>query len=46
MRFLVCHKSVGKILHGKISLVKNEEVISLSHAKVHVCSDSVYVLER
>ena len=34
MGFLECLKSVGKILH-------DEEVLSLSHAKVYVFSDSV-----
>ena len=29
----------------QLSLVNDEEVISLSHAKVDVFSDSVYVLE-
>ena len=33
---------IGKILHGNnISLVSDEEVISLSHTKVYVFSDSV-----
>ena len=36
-----------KSLHGSISsLIGDEEVISLSHAKVYVCSDSVLCLGR
>ena len=48
VRFLECLRSVGKILQWKqLSLVNDEEVISLSHAKVHVLSDySVCVLKR
>ena len=47
MRFLECLKSAGKILHGnKLSLVNDEEVISLSHAKVYVFSDSVLRLGK
>ena len=42
MRFLECLKSAGKILHGNNYLWSMiEEVISLSHAKVYVFSDSV-----
>ena len=41
MRFLECLKSFGKSLQGKkSSLVNDEEVINLSHAKVYVFSDS------
>ena len=37
----------GKILHGKqLSLVRDEEVISLSHAKVYVFSDPVLCLGK
>ena len=47
MRFLECLKSAGKVLHGNsLSLVDDEEVISLSHAKVHVFSDSVLCLGK
>ena len=47
MRFLVCLKSAGNILHGKqLSLVSDDEVISLSHAKVYVFSDSVLCLGK
>ena len=48
MRFLECLKSVGKILHGNndLSLVNDEEVISFSHAKVYVFSDSVLCLGK
>ena len=46
MRFFECLKSPGKILHGKLSLVNDEEVISLSHAKVSVFSDSVLCLGK
>ena len=47
MRFLECLKSIGKILHvDKLSLVNDEEVISLSHAKVYVFSDSVLCLGK
>ena len=44
---LECLKSTGKILHGDIYLlVDDEEVISLSHAKVCVFSDSVLYLGK
>ena len=47
MRFLECLKSTGKILHGdNFSLVNGEEVISLSHAKAYVFSDSVLCLGK
>ena len=47
MRFLECLKSAGKMLHEKqLSLVNDEEVISLSRAKVYVFSDSVLCLEK
>ena len=46
MRFLECLKSGGKFLHGNSSLVNDEEVISLSHAKVYVFSDSVLCLGK
>ena len=42
MGFLECLKSVGTSSPWKqLSLVNDEEVISLSHAKVYVFSDSV-----
>ena len=47
MRFLECPKSVGKFLTWKqLSLVTDEEVISLSHATVYVVSDSVLCLGK
>ena len=47
MRFLECLKSVGTILPWKqLSLVNDEEVISLSHAKGYVLSDSVLCLGK
>ena len=47
MRFLECLKSAGKVLHeNSLSLVIEEEVISLSHAKVYVFSDSVLCLGK
>ena len=47
MSFLECLKSAGKILHGNnLSLVNDEEAISLSHAKVYVFSDSVLCLGK
>ena len=47
MRFLECLKSAGESSQWKqCSLVNDEEVISLSHAKVHVFSDSVLCLGR
>ena len=47
MRFLEFLKPAGKILHGnKKSLDKDEEVISLSHAKVYVFSDSLLCLGK
>ena len=47
MRFLECLKSAGKVLHGNnSSLVNDEEVISLSHAKVMYSQILCYVLER
>ena len=43
MRFLECLKSAGKIFpRRQLSLINDEEVISLSHAKVYVFSDSVF----
>ena len=42
MRFLECLKSAGK----QLSLVNDEEVISPSHAKVYVFSDSVLCLGK
>ena len=44
MRFLECLKSVGP--WKQLSLVNDEEVISLSHAKVYVFSDSVLFLGK
>ena len=42
MRFLECLQSTGTILHWKhLSLIGDEEVITLSHAKFYVFSDSV-----
>ena len=46
MRFLECLKSAGKVFHKKLSLVNDEEVISLSHAKVYVFSESVLCLGK
>ena len=47
MIFLEFLKSAGEIIHGnKISLDKDEVVISLSHAKVYVFSDSVLCLGK
>ena len=47
MRFVECLKSVGKLLNGKqSSLVNDEEVISLSHAKGNVFSNSVLLLGK
>ena len=43
-RFLECLKSAGKIIHGNCYLWSMmKKVISLSHAKVHVFSDSVFM---
>ena len=45
MGFLDCLKSAGENSPWKhLSLVNDEEVISLSHAKVYVFSDSVFCL--
>ena len=46
MRFLECLKSAGKVLHRNSYLCHDEEVISLSHAKVYVFSDSVLCLGK
>ena len=47
MRFLECLKSSGKIFQWtQLSLVNDEEVISLSHAKVYFFSDSVLCLGK
>ena len=47
MRFWECLKSAGKVLHEKqLSMVNDEEVISLSHAKVYVFPDSVLFLGK
>ena len=46
MRFSQCLRSVGKALYGNIFLVNDEEVISLSHAKAWVFSDSVLCLGK
>ena len=47
MRFLECLKSTWKILHGDNYLWSSgEEVVSLSHAKVFVFSDSVLRLGK
>ena len=47
MRFLECSKSAGKNSSWKyLSLIGDEEVISLSHAKFYVFSDSVVCLGK
>ena len=47
MKFLECLKSFGKNSPWKhVSLICDEEVISLSHAKVYVFSDSVLCLGK
>ena len=47
MRFLECLKSAGKFHHGKqLHLVNDEEVNSISYAKVYVFSDSVFCLGK
>ena len=47
MRFLECLKSAGESSPWKLlSLVNDEEVTSLSHAKVHVFSYSVLCLGK
>ena len=47
MRFLECLISVGEdSLWKRLSLVNDEEVISLSHAKVYVFSNSVLCLGK
>ena len=46
MRFMESLNSAGKSSCKQLSLVSDEEVISLSHAKVHVFSDSVLCLRK
>ena len=47
MRSMDCIQLTGMIFHGNIlSLTDDEEVISLSHAKVYVLSDSVSCLGK
>ena len=47
MRFLEWLQLTGKILHGKqLSLLNDEEVINLSHAKIYVFSNSCHALGR
>ena len=46
MRFLECLKSTGKMHGDNFSLVNDEEVLSLSHAKVYEFSDAVECLGK
>ena len=46
MKCLECLQLAGKVLHVNSSLVNDEEVISLSHAKVYVFSVSVLCLGK
>ena len=48
MRFLECLQSIGKndSPWRQLSSVNDEEVISLTHAKVYVFSDSVLCLGK
>ena len=46
MRLLECLKSAGKFPCKQLSLVNDEEVISISHSKVYVFSDSVLCLGK